>query len=247
MTDPEVRQHRLRQAFLTGLVALLPLVLTGFVIHLVWGWFPGIGEVVGRLALQLPEEKPLPLWYQVCATIATLFVVAVAIYILGRFLRTFIGRRLLRLWDGILNRIPLINAIYPHAKQISDFLFGERQTKFSRVVAIEYPRLGVYSLGFATSAGPPSVARHTGREMVAVFVPTSPTPVTGWTVMVNANEVIDLNMDVDEAIRFTVSCGVLVPGQDPFHGIPPPAKHANGEAPPEQSAAQDGEPETTAD
>ncbi len=84
--------------------------------------------------------------------------------------------------------------------------------RFNRVVAVEYPRRGIFSLGFITSDGIKSVSRAKGRRVVAVFIPTSPTPLTGWTVLVDETEILDVDMTVDEAVRFVVSCGVLVPG-----------------------------------
>ena len=86
-------------------------------------------------------------------------------------------------------------------------------------MAVEYPRQGAYAIGFATSDGIQSLSRRKGRKMIAVFVPTSPAPFTGWTVLVDEAEVLTLDMTVDEALRFTISCGVLVPGEMPQEAV----------------------------
>jgi len=235
-TPDKKHGHRTRRALLTGVVALFPLALTIVVLRIIWAFILApISEPLGRLIKKIViqftplTQTQLPEWADWAGTIAALGIAFIAVYFLGLLLATFIGRRLLRVWDRLLTRLPLISSIYPHAKQVANFLFGERKQRFNRVVAIEYPRKGVYSLGFATSTGPEDIGRHTGEEMVAVFVPTSPTPFTGWTVMVPENEVIDVDMTVDEAVRFTVSCGVIVPGEQPTEGISSSDGFLNGD------------------
>ncbi len=225
-TPDKKHGHHVRRALLTGVVALFPLALTIVVLQMVWAFILApisrpLGDRIKQIVIYFTPVEKLPEWADWAGTIAALAIAFIAVYFLGLVLATFIGRRLLRVWDRLLTRLPLISSIYPHAKQVANFLFGERKQRFNRVVAIEYPRKGIYSMGFATSTGPEDIGRHTGKEMLAVFVPTSPTPFTGWTVMVPENEVIDIDMTVDEAVRFTVSCGVIVPGEQPTEGITP--------------------------
>jgi uncharacterized membrane protein len=220
-----------KRIFLTGFVALFPLALTMMLLWFVWDvLLRRISEPIASLIIEaakfiirrMPETATTAsnitrldsdTWPKVLAGFVAILIALLFTYFLGLLLRTFIGKQLLAYGELILGRMPIIKLIYPHAKQISQFLFGGRKVEFHRVVTIQYPRLGVWSLGFATSPGPPTIAKHTGQSMVAVFVPTSPTPFTGWTVMVNADEVVDLDMTVDEAIRFTISCGVLTSDQ----------------------------------
>lgn len=224
MTDGKHHRHHGRRSFLTGFVALFPIALTFLVFQLLWVHIlKPISAPLGKLILKgivgltpIESVESLPRWAGGVGMIVALALTALAIYVLGIIITTVVGRKLLRLGDYALNRVPLINAIYPYAKQLSDFLFGESKLKFSRAVAIEYPRRGAYTLGFVTSHGPEYITEHTGKEMLAVFVPTSPTPLTGWVVTVPAEEVIDVKMNVDQAIRFAVSCGVLVPGKPPL-------------------------------
>ena len=220
------------RSLLTGFVALFPLILTILVIAILWQFIlepvsGPIGDIVITAAersgeLEFPEPDDRPPWVNWSARIVAVLLLLVVLYFLGLILNTFLGKQLLRWGDGLMLRIPLINTIYPHAKQVSTFIFGEHQVqRFHRVVAIEYPRKGAFAVGFATSSGPGCIARHVRGETVSVFVPTSPTPVTGWTVVVRTEEVIDLDLTIDEALRFTVSCGVLVPSEYPPPELPP--------------------------
>jgi uncharacterized membrane protein len=117
-----------------------------------------------------------------------------------------------RIERGIL-RIPLVNKVYGSVKQVTDFAFSEREIEFNRVVAIQYPREGIWSLGFVTGNSMREITEATGEPMLSVLMPTSPMPMTGFTVNVKRSEAIDLNLTVDEAIQFIVSCGVVIPAQ----------------------------------
>ena len=246
MTDTRKPGRHGKRALLTGLVALFPLALTLVVVGLLWKYVLGpistpIGKAIETAVVRftpIESATELPPWAGGAGVIAALALVTLAVYLLGLVITTVIGRKLLRLGDYLLNRVPFINTIYPYAKQLSDFLFGERKVKFSRVVAIEYPRKGIYSLGFVTSRGPERITEHTGKQMLAVFIPTSPTPITGWVVTLPADEVIDLKMNVDEAVRFTVTCGVLVPGAQQLVELPEPnGPKGPGETPSQETPA----------
>jgi uncharacterized membrane protein len=160
----------------------------------------------------LAPVEDFPVWADWIGIAAALLLAILGVYLLGRIVTTFVGRRLLARTDTVLASLPVIGSIYPHAKQISGFLFGDQDMQFQRVVAIEYPRRDCYSVGFATSGGLAKVRERAGSRLVSVFVPTSPTPITGWTVMVPEQDVIPLGLTVDEAVRYILSCGVLLPG-----------------------------------
>lgn len=212
----EKHRHPHRRAILTGFVALFPLVLTVVVLRVIWRLVLSpisvpLGMKLTDLVAGLAPVEEFPVWADWIGIGAALVLAILVVYLLGRVLTTFVGRRLLARIDNGMASLPVIGSIYPHAKQISGFLFAEGEMQFQRVVAVEYPRRGCYSLGFATSGGLRRVAQHTGLKLMAVFVPTSPTPITGWTVMVPEDEVIQLDLTVDEAVRFILSCGVLIP------------------------------------
>lgn len=143
------------------------------------------------------------------------FLIAIIfVYFMGIFLASLIGRTMWRMAERALYRIPVISAIYPNLKQVTDFVLSDRKLEFSGVVAVEYPRKGLWSLGLRT--GPPmrSIAEARGADMVTVFIPSSPTPVTGYVVTVPREDTIDLALSIDEALRFTISGGVIRPEQE---------------------------------
>ena len=134
----------------------------------------------------------------------------VGIYIFGRFIASFLGRAIWRRVERGIFRLPIVKQVYPPVKQVTDLLFSDRKIEFSRVVAVAYPRKGIWSLGLVTSLGM-KVLQGPDNEMLTVFIPSSPMPVTGYTVTVRRDEVVDLPISIDEALRFTVSGGVVLP------------------------------------
>ncbi|MCK5713660.1 MAG: DUF502 domain-containing protein, partial [Hyphomicrobiaceae bacterium] len=140
------------------------------------------------------------------------FIVAVIlVYFAGFFFATYLGRGVWRLLEAAMKRIPVVKQIYPYIKQITDFVLSEQKVEFRRVVAVQYPRRGVWSMGFVTGSGLRTVREATGLHMVTVFIPSSPTPVTGYVVLVRREDIIDLPIGVDSALRFAISGGVIMP------------------------------------
>lgn len=148
-------------------------------------------------------------WYMDLVGVLTAII---AVYTAGRMLGGFLGRRLYKRIEGLITQLPVFKQVYPSVKQIVDFLFGDEQPiKFNRVVAVQYPRKGIWSVGFLTGGSLAAIQTLTGDEAVTVFIPSSPTPFTGYTITVPRTDVLDLALTVDEALRFAVSGGVLVP------------------------------------
>jgi uncharacterized membrane protein len=144
-------------------------------------------------------------------TLAALSMMIVAMYFLGRFVTARIGKWFVHKLEGILVRVPLVRNVYSTVKQVTDFVLSDREVEFQRVVALEYPRAGSWTLGFVTGEGMLDCAAEVREPMLTVLVPTSPVPAGGFTVMVTKSSVIDLNLTVDQAVQFVVSCGVLIP------------------------------------
>ncbi len=220
-----------RRFFVRGLAAVLPAILT--VAILVWV-FTLIQKYIGRhintaarwVVVQfccILEHVSLTwrgsvywtpvknVWEQYHLEWIGFFLAFVAIYVIGRFVASFIGRGLWATVEHAIGRVPVIKRIYPSAKQVTDFLLTERKAEYSHVVAVEYPRKGLWSLGLMTGDGMRTVNEKVGSDMLTVFIPSSPTPVTGYTIMVRRDETIHLPLSIDEALSFTVSAGVLVP------------------------------------
>ncbi|MEE2882557.1 MAG: DUF502 domain-containing protein [Planctomycetota bacterium] len=141
------------------------------------------------------------------------FVMAIFLVLLvGIVFRGVLGRQLLRIIEALIQRIPLIKVIYPYAKQVTEFFFEKKnKIEYETAVAVEYPRKGLWSLGFVTSSGFRDIVKVAGQDVVAVFIPSSPTPITGYTILVPRVEIIPLDLSVEEVLRFTISGGVILP------------------------------------
>jgi uncharacterized membrane protein len=149
-------------------------------------------------------------WY---LDLAGLFLAIAAVYVLGRLVGGYLGRTLFSAFETAVMALPGIRSVYPALKQVVEFLFGSENKKlnFNRVVMIEYPRPGLWQMGLVTGDAIPEIAAACG-DAVTVFVPNSPAPFSGWTVTVPRADVREIPISVDEALRYLVSAGVVVPG-----------------------------------
>ncbi len=140
------------------------------------------------------------------------FLIAIVlVYFMGFFLASFLGRASWRAAEGLLKRIPVIRTIYSTVKQVTDFLLSDRPVDFSGVVAVQYPRKAVWSVGLSTGGPMNQVQKCVQDDLMTVFIPSSPTPLTGYVIQVPREDVIELNLTIDEALRFTISGGVIKP------------------------------------
>ncbi|MCA9247518.1 MAG: DUF502 domain-containing protein [Planctomycetales bacterium] len=142
-----------------------------------------------------------------------LCVFVLVLYLLGKFLAAGVGKFFWSQFERIIHRLPLIRNVYGSVKQVTDFMFSESEIEYTRVVAIEYPRRGIWTLAFVTGESMLDIASAANEPVLAVLVPTSPMPFTGFTITVKKSEAVDLNLTVDQALQFIVSCGVVVPPQ----------------------------------
>ncbi len=150
-----------------------------------------------------------------------LAVAIILIYLAGRLLGGYLGRRAYGRVERFFSRLPVFKQVYPHVKQVVEFIFGERdKLKFNRVVLVEYPRKGIWTVGLMTGDSMRDIERVAGAECVTVFIPSSPTPFTGYTITVLRKDAIDLAITVEEALRFVVTGGVLIPESQEITGAP---------------------------
>ena len=140
-------------------------------------------------------------------------VFLLVLYLLGRFIAAGVGRIFWMQFERLIHRVPLVRNVYSSVKQVTDFLFSEREVEYTRVVAVEYPRKGIWSLGMVTGESMLDIRCAANEPVMSVLVPTSPMPFTGFTVTVKKSETVDLNITIDQAFQFIVSCGVVVPPQ----------------------------------
>lgn len=145
-------------------------------------------------------------------------IALVLCYFVGLFLASFIGHSAWKTVESFFRRLPIVKAIYPNVKQVTDFLFTESNVTFGGVVAVRYPRKGTWSVGLKTGGPMKSIVERTGEDLVTIFIPSSPTPFTGYVIQVPSEDVIDLPMSIDQALRFAISGGVIKPDTEILPG-----------------------------
>ena len=185
--------------FFRGLIILLPLLVTIWLIVLIFSFSDSI---LGNF-ITIVAGRPIP---GLGLVLTILFVL-----ITGYFSSYIIGANIFKLGEELLYRVPIVKSIYSASKQINDILFTHADTseKFRHVCLVEYPRKGVYAIGFITSDTSAKIEQKLKRKMINVFIPTTPTPATGFLIIVPAQDVILLDMKMDEAFRYIISAGVL--------------------------------------
>jgi uncharacterized membrane protein len=183
-------------------------------------WIP---QEVYKFVQQRPGDKPLVnadayyhryvdlLWLPQYIVVPIFLVIFILLlYVAGKLVTAPLGTLLWSVVEALIHRLPLVRKVYSSVKQVTDFMISEQEIRFNRVVAIEYPRKGIWSIGFVTGDGLRDVSDSAGQPVVSVLVPTSPMPATGFTVLVLKSEVVDLDLTLDQAIQYIVSCGVVV-------------------------------------
>ncbi len=222
------RTGRLRGYFLRGLAVLLPTVLTVWIFVLAYRFIQdNVGVHINRGLVRLivylqgeagiPEENLREILVEGAAgSVIGLIIAVVGVCLIGAILASVFGRAIWRMVESFILNTPVLRRVYPYVKQVTDFLLApeqQRMLSFSRVVAVEYPRKGIWSLGLVTGSGLAKVTDAVKREMLTILVPTSPTPFTGFVIMVPKKQVIDMDMTIEEAFRFFISGGVITPAK----------------------------------
>ena len=200
----------LRRYFFAGLLVLLPLVIT------IWflGWIVGLMDsVLDLLPSSLRPNSYLPFAIPGLGALFTL----VLILLLGFLATSVVTRRLLTLWDHFLSRIPVFRGVYTSVQKLVESIFSQEQSG-RRVVLIEYPRKGIYTVGFATGFAGGELEKRGEERLVNVFVPTTPNPTAGFYLLVPEKEVKTLEMTPEEAFKLIVSGGMIKPGEKPDAG-----------------------------
>jgi uncharacterized membrane protein len=146
----------------------------------------------------------------------------VAVFLVGALLASVVGRALWRLVEVFIANTPVLRRVYPYVKQITDFVLTQEEQRkmFSRVVAVEYPRKGIWSVGFVTGSGLRKITESVQKEFLTVLIPNSPTPVTGYVIVVPKEQTIALEMTIEEAFRFAISAGVIAPDDQRLMALP---------------------------
>lgn len=197
----------LRKWFLAGLLVLVPLIITLWVLN----W------VISTLDLTLnilPEAwQPTQLLGVNIPGFGVLLALAIVLSI-GALASNFLGRRLVAWWDAALHRIPVVRSVYSSVKQVSDTLFSEKGNAFRKALLVQWPREGTWTIAFLTGQPGSEVTAHlqAGEAYQSIYVPTTPNPTSGYFMIVPQRDCIELAMSVDEALTYVISMGVIVPG-----------------------------------
>lgn len=195
----------LRKWLLSGLLVIVPLAITLGVLN----WI--IGTLDQTLWL-LPEDWQRWLYDHHVRGLGVLLTLAILL-VVGAVASNFVGKRLLGWGDAVVRRIPVVRSIYSSVKQVSDTLFSENGNAFRTAVLIEWPRADVWTIAFVTGTPGSDVQTHLGGgDYLGVYVPTTPNPTGGYFVMLKRSDCIELKMSVDDALKYIVSMGVVVPG-----------------------------------
>ncbi len=198
----------LRRYLIAGLLIWLPLGVTLLVFKLLVGL---VEQLIAVIPAQYHPEVLLGIetpYFNVILTLTAMFVVMV---LTGLVVTNLFGRKLVKLWESLLGRIPVVRSIYQSAKQIAETVFSSTGKSFRKVLLIEYPRKGLYTLAFQTGSSAGEVQAKTGEEVTTVFVPTTPNPTSGFIILVPTKDVIELEMNVDEALKMVISLGMVEP------------------------------------
>ncbi len=198
----------MKRYLIAGLLVWVPLGVTVMVIKLLVG-------MMDQTLLLLPEpyrpDNLLGFHIPGLGVVLTTIIVLVT----GMVVANLFGRKLVKLWESVLAQIPLVRTIYTGVKQILETVFSSNDQSFRKVLLVEYPRPGLWTLAFQSSTTAGEAQTKTGRKVVNVFIPTTPNPTSGFFIMVPSDDVVELDMSVDDGLKMIISAGVVVPEWTP--------------------------------
>jgi uncharacterized membrane protein len=194
----------MKKYFITGLLVLVPLFITVWVIS-------GLVGMMDQSLFLLPEtwrpKAQLGLEIPGMGAMLTLLI----IFVTGVIATNFFGKRLILVWEALLARVPVVKSIYASVKQVSDTLFSDSGNAFRQAVLVQFPRPGAWTIAFVTGKPGGDVANHLSGDYLSVYVPTTPNPTGGYFLMLPRADVVELDMSVDEALKYIISMGVVAP------------------------------------
>ena len=194
----------MKKYLITGLLIWIPLVITLWVLKF-------IVDVLDQTLHLLPPAFRTENWLGFHVPGMGALMTVVIVFLTGAFATNLLGARLVNFWHEILHRIPVVNSIYSSVKQISDTLFSSSGQAFRKALLVRWPHEGMWTIAFLTGTPGGDVARHLEGDYVSVYVPTTPNPTGGYFVMLKRADVIELDMSVDEALKYIISMGTVAP------------------------------------
>jgi uncharacterized membrane protein len=197
-------KKKLKNIFLTGLAVIVPAGLTLYILVFI------IGIMDGLLTVIPDRYQPDTLLHFHVPGLGAI-VTVILIFICGLIAQSYFGNRVVAIGERLVERIPVIRSVYQALKRITDSIFTDKNQSFKKVVLVEYPRKGLYAVGFVTASAAPEMEERLGRRSTGVFLPLALTPTTGFFVIVPENELIYLDMSVEQAFTLIVSAGIVTP------------------------------------
>jgi len=200
-------KKKLKTIFITGMLITLPIALTLFILKFLFRNLDSLSPTFTQLLIQM--GAPIPEGYRIpfLGVFMTLFI----IFLIGVFVNNIFGKQLVLLGETIVQKIPFFRRIYSGSKQIVSSFTSVDTKSFNQVVLIEFPRRGVYALGFVTSESKGEIQRKTALNVLNVFVPTTPNPTSGFLIFSPADELLPLTMTIEEGVKYVISGGIVDP------------------------------------
>lgn len=202
----------LRSYFIAGLLVVVPLYITVYVLSLIVSFMDGVFLLMPSA---FHPDNFLPVHVPGLGIIVTL----VLILIVGVIATNFLGKRLLGIGEKALSKIPVLRIVYNATKQFMETFFTKEHQGFRRVVLVEFPRAGLYSIGFVTNKPSGEIKHKVREDMISVFIPTTPNPTTGFFIVVSEKEVITLEMKVEDAFKIIMTGGMVFPNNEEFKTV----------------------------
>lgn len=206
----------LKKYLITGLLIWVPLAVTLWVLDL-------IVSAMDQTLLLLPTAWQPKQMFGFDIPGLGLVLSVVVVMVTGVLTHNFIGRQLVLWWEGLLSRIPIVRSIYSSVKQVSDTMLSPKGNAFRQAVLVEFPQRGHWAIGLVVGAPGPALTRDIGADLLTVFVPTAPNPTSGYTIMVPPSDVKELDITVDDALKFVISLGVVTPSEGRVRSTRPAA------------------------
>jgi uncharacterized membrane protein len=209
-------KKKLKQIFLTGLAVTVPIGLTLYILFFLIDIMDSLLKII---PLRYHPDTLLGIHIPGLGTIVTVIL----IFICGLITASYVGNKIVQSGEDLLYRIPFVRNIYQAIKRFSDTMVMDRRSSFKRVVLVEFPRKGLYTIGFVTGKPKWEIKGETGENLISVFLPTTPNPTSGYLIIVPEDELVEVGMSVEEALTYIISVGIVTPSErtrmkDKFYG-----------------------------
>lgn len=201
-------KKKLKQIFLTGLAVTIPIGLTLYILFFLIDIMDGLLKII---PVRYHPDTLLGIHIPGLGIIVTLALITIA----GLVTTSYVGYKIVQSGEDLVDRIPFVRNIYQAIKKISDSMFMDKRSSFKKVVLVEFPRKGVYTIGFVTGVPSGEIRKKAGQNCISVFLPTTPNPTSGYLIIVPEDELVPMDMSVEEALTFIISVGIVSPSDRP--------------------------------